>query len=116
MTREEARQWIPLLQAYADGAEIINVSNDDIFNRIEFYELGFASKHTSYCVASGEYRIKPQDHSKCVHNQSTNNGWAMKHLSWKHLCDNDGYCKDFREKITFPTENTDYDVIAVSKE
>lgn len=98
MTREEAKQWIPLLQAYADGAEIINVSGAYFSDIIEFEDLCLADKHAVKCgeVISDDYRIKQQDHSKCVHNLSTNGGWAIKHQSWEHLCDCEGFCNRFR--------------------
>ena len=67
MTREEAKQWIPLLQAYADGAEIEIMDNPFLPN-FEKLEIGQYFQHlfNDVTAVSDGYRIKPQDHSKCV--------------------------------------------------
>lgn len=61
MTREEAKEWLPLLQAYADGAEIegkCDFKDIEIGRMISTGEFYLEGDKPSY------YRIKPQDHSK----------------------------------------------------
>ena len=51
MTREEAKNLLPIIQAFADGRAIEFLNNDDIWEE---------NDDTLFCSALNRYRIKPE--------------------------------------------------------
>lgn len=52
MTKEEAKQWIPILQAYADGRAIQNCSMNG--------KIWYECNDPIFSARPSEYRIKPE--------------------------------------------------------
>lgn len=100
MTREEARQWIPLLQAYADGAEIEAKSVGENFENMTF-DYTYCDGENYSVMKPDEFRIKPQDHSKCVNYIEKHKEYPNLHCKCMYKCDEEtinDFCKHFREK------------------
>ena len=84
MTREEAKELIPIIQAFADGKTI------EFFKQGEWMELN----DPDFIWSANKYRIKPEPKYRPFNSQEECWNEMLKHqpFGWLRIKDTDEYC------------------------